>query len=118
MPPRLVPVAGCFDAVTSKRSYRHAEERGQALSILQAGSGRGFDPVVVRVFVRMLGIFPVGSLVELGSGEVGMVVRNNERLLARPVVRLVLDASGTPCDPMEVDLSERSTDAAFRHSVR
>jgi HD-GYP domain-containing protein (c-di-GMP phosphodiesterase class II) len=118
MPARLVTVADCFDAVTSKRSYRHAEERGQALSILQAGAGRGFDPVVVRVFVRMLGIFPVGSLVELDSGEVGMVVRNNERLLARPVVRLVFDASGTPCDPMEVDLSERSTNDTFRHAVR
>jgi hypothetical protein len=73
--------------------------------------------VVVRIFVRILGVFPVGSLVLLDTGEVGMVIRNHERLLARPVVRLVFDATGTPCDPMEVDLSERRADDAWRHSV-
>ncbi len=118
MPSRLVAVADCFDAVTSKRSYRQAEERRQALSILQAGAGRGFDPVVVRTFVRMLGIFPVGSLVELDTGEVGMVVRNHERLLARPVVRIVFDASGSPSEPVEVDLSELASRGGYVRSVR
>ncbi len=117
LPARLVTVADCFDAVTSKRSYRQPEERRQALSILQAGAGRGFDPVVVRMFVRMLGLFPVGSLVLLDDGLVAMVVRNHDRLLARPVVRLVLDATGTPCDPEEIDLSERRTDGSFVRSV-
>ena len=117
LPARLVAVADCFDAITSKRSYRRAEERRQALSILQAGAGRGFDPVLVRTFVRMLGMFPVGSLVMLDSGEVAMVVRNHERLLARPVVRLVLDATGTPCDPEEIDLSGQRPDGSFLRSV-
>ncbi|HXJ63549.1 MAG TPA: HD-GYP domain-containing protein [Actinomycetota bacterium] len=118
MPARLVAVADCFDAVTSKRSYRQAEERRQALSILQAGSGRGFDPVVVRAFVRMLGIFPIGSLVQLEGGEVGLVVRNHDRLLARPLIRVVLDRTGTPCDPEEIDLSIRAADGSYRWSVR
>ncbi|HEY7282659.1 MAG TPA: HD domain-containing phosphohydrolase, partial [Actinomycetota bacterium] len=118
MPSRLVAVADCFDAVTSKRSYRQAEERRQALSILQAGAGRGFDPVVVRTFVRMLGIFPVGSLVELDTGEVGMVIRNHDRLLARPMVRIVLDATGTPAEPVEVDLSDRTSQGSYARSVR
>ena len=81
---RIVAVTDCFDAVTSKRSYRKPEERRQALSLLQAGAGRSFDPRVVRTFVRMVGIFPVGSLVQLSGGEVAVVVRNHERLLARP----------------------------------
>jgi hypothetical protein len=46
-----------------------------------------------------------------------MVIRNHERLLARPVVRLVLDRSGTPCDPDELDLSERASENAYRHAV-
>jgi len=117
MPARLVTVADCFDAVTSKRSYRQAEERRQALSILQAGAGRGFDPVVVRIFVRILGVFPVGSLVLLDTGEVGMVIRNHDRLLARPVVRLVFDATGSPCEPAELDLSERLANDSWRYSV-
>src|SRR5206468_7748224 len=43
LPSRIVSVADCFDAITSKRSYRKPEERRQALSILQAGAGRAFD---------------------------------------------------------------------------
>jgi HD-GYP domain-containing protein (c-di-GMP phosphodiesterase class II) len=111
LPARIVSVADCFDALTSKRSYRKAEERRQALSLLQAGAGRAFDPRVVRTFVRMVGIFPVGSLVRLSSGEVAVVVRNHDRLLARPVVRLVLDAGGTDAGGEELDLAE---DAAGR----
>ncbi|HEX5949886.1 MAG TPA: HD-GYP domain-containing protein [Actinomycetota bacterium] len=117
LPSRIVAVADCFDAMTSKRPYRKAEERRQALSILQTGAGRAFDPRVVRAFMRFIGLFPVGSLVQLTSGEVAVVVENHERLLARPKVRLVFDATGTPCDPEERDLSERAATEEFRWSV-
>jgi putative nucleotidyltransferase with HDIG domain len=114
---RIVAVADCFDAVTSKRSYRKPEERRQALSLLQAGAGRAFDPRVVRTFVRMVGIFPIGSLVQLRSGAVAVVVRNHDQLLARPTVRLVLDAAGNATDPEEVDLAETDSRGEFRHAV-
>jgi HD-GYP domain-containing protein (c-di-GMP phosphodiesterase class II) len=110
LPARIVSVADCFDAVTSKRSYRKPEERRQALSLLQAGAGRSFDPRVVRTFVRMVGIFPVGSLVRLSTGEVAAVVRNHDQLLARPIVRMVLDVHGAEAEPVEVDLSLTGTD--------
>jgi HD-GYP domain-containing protein (c-di-GMP phosphodiesterase class II) len=110
LPARIVSVADCFDAITSKRSYRKPEERRQALSILQAGAGRSFDPRVVRTFVRMVGIFPVGSLVRLSTGEVAAVVRNHDQLLARPIVRMVLDVEGGEAEPVEVDLSQTGSD--------
>jgi HD-GYP domain-containing protein (c-di-GMP phosphodiesterase class II) len=115
---RIVAVADCFDAVTSKRAYRKPEERRQALSLLQAGAGRAFDPRVVRTFVRMVGIFPVGSLVQLSTGEIAVVVRNHERLLARPIVRMVLDARGDAAEPVELDLSQAGPDGEPRHTVR
>jgi HD-GYP domain-containing protein (c-di-GMP phosphodiesterase class II) len=114
---RMVAVADCFDAVTSKRSYRKPEERRQALGILQAGAAKGFDPMVVRSFVRLLGLFPVGSLVLLSTGEVGMVVRNHPTILSRPVVRLVLDRTGTPCAPVELDLAEEAMGGGYRWTV-
>ncbi|MBI2237446.1 MAG: hypothetical protein HYU54_02845 [Actinobacteria bacterium] len=64
-----------------------------------------------------MGIFPVGSLVQLSTGEVAVVVRNHERLLAHPIVRLVLDARGNPCDPEERDLSEHGPNDEFRWTV-
>jgi HD-GYP domain-containing protein (c-di-GMP phosphodiesterase class II) len=117
LPARIVSVADCFDAITSKRSYRKPEERRQALAILQTGAGRSFDPRVVRTFVRLVGLFPVGSLVQLATGEVGVVVRNHERALGRPTIRLVLDAQANAAEATEIDLSEKTPDGAFRWSV-
>ncbi|MGH2574028.1 MAG: HD-GYP domain-containing protein, partial [Actinomycetota bacterium] len=117
LPARMVAVADCFDAVTTNRPYRKGEERRQGLNLLLSGAGRGYDPRVVRAFVRLLGLFPVGSLVRLSNGAVGVVVRNHEHLLARPRVRLVLDANGTPCEPQELDLSETRKSGDFRWEV-
>jgi HD-GYP domain-containing protein (c-di-GMP phosphodiesterase class II) len=117
LPARLVAVADSFDALTSKRSYRKPEERRQALSLLQAGAGRSYDPRVVRTFVRLLGVFPVGSLVQLSEGEIAVVVRNHERLLARPTVRVILDRHGDEAEPIEIDLAERDPDGDFLRSV-
>ncbi len=117
LPSRIVSVADCFDALTSKRSYRKPEERRQALAIIQAGAGRSFDPRVVRTFVRMVGLFPLGSLVQLATGEVGVVVRNHDRALGRPSVRMVLDAHGSTADPVEIDLAEKTSAGEFRWSV-
>lgn len=108
MPARLVAVADCFDAVTSRRSYRRAEDRRHALGILQSASGSGYDPRLVRAFVRLLGIYPIGSLVRLSTGEVGLVVRHHATDPAKPVVRMVLDAGGSASDPGEVDLGDES----------
>jgi HD-GYP domain-containing protein (c-di-GMP phosphodiesterase class II) len=109
-PARLVSVADCFDAVTSRRSYRAAVGRREALAILDAASGTGFDPRLVRVFVRLLGLLPIGSLVELDTGEIGLVVRHPETPPALPTVLIVLDANGNTVDPEERELAE--TDAA------
>jgi HD-GYP domain-containing protein (c-di-GMP phosphodiesterase class II) len=117
LPSRMVAVADCFDAVTTNRPYRRAEERRQALNILLAGAGRGYDPRIVRTFVRLQGLFPVGSLVRLTDGAVGVVVRNHESLLARPVVRVLLDTTGTPCDAYELDLTETRSDGSFLWEV-
>jgi HD-GYP domain-containing protein (c-di-GMP phosphodiesterase class II) len=118
LPARLVAVADSFDALTSKRSYRKPEERRQALSLLQAGAGRSYDPRVVRTFVRLLGVFPVGSLVQLSGGDIAVVIRNHEQLLARPTVRLILDRHGSATDPLEIDLAERDPRGEFLRSVQ
>ncbi|HEX9823623.1 MAG TPA: HD domain-containing phosphohydrolase [Actinomycetota bacterium] len=105
LPARLISVADCFDAVTSNRSYRKAEDRQRALGILEAGSGKGYDGRLVRAFTRLMGVIPIGSLVRLSTGELGLVVRNHETDPTTPVVRLLLDKTETPQEPEEVDLA-------------
>lgn len=113
VPARLASVADVFDAVTTNRSYRQAEDRTQAMEVIQTASGSGFDPDVVSVFSRLLGAVPVGSLVTLSSGAVGLVVRSNEREASRPIVRLVLDTERHATEPELIDLSQRAADGSF-----
>ncbi len=113
LPARLASVADVFDAVTTNRSYRQAEDRMRAVEILRAASGDGFDPNIVSVFSRLLGGVPVGSLVTLSTGAVGLVVKSNETESSRPVVQLVLDAEHHATEPELVDLSRRTSDGSF-----
>lgn len=118
LPARLVAVADCFDALTTTRAYRAATDRRQALEILEAGAGAGFDPRVVRVFARLLGLFPVGSLVRLDTGEVGLVVANHPAQLSRPRVLVVLDTAGNTTEPVERDLAQPGPGGGARWTVR
>jgi hypothetical protein len=58
---------------------------------IAAGLGTVFDPVAGKVFLRMMGIYPVGSLVELSSGALGLVLRPSEEVVDRPHVQVVRD---------------------------
>jgi HD-GYP domain-containing protein (c-di-GMP phosphodiesterase class II) len=107
---RIVSVTDCFDAITTKRSYREADNRGAALSVLRAGSGSGWDPRIVRSMTRMLGVVPIGTAVRLASGETAIVVDHADEPM-HPVVRIVLDESGTPVEPEDRDLSTFDPDA-------
>jgi HD-GYP domain-containing protein (c-di-GMP phosphodiesterase class II) len=104
-PSRLVAVADCFDAVTSKRSYREPLDRHQALELLGSAAGEGLDPTAVAAFQGLLGRFPVGSLVRLSSGEVALVVRQHDRMIDRPTVLMLFDATDTPLEVEERDLA-------------
>ncbi|MDI6697942.1 MAG: HD-GYP domain-containing protein [Candidatus Saccharicenans sp.] len=106
---RIVKVCDFFDAITTKRVYRKKTfTRSQALSMMLENIGTEFNPVILKTFVQMMGIFPVGSLVLLSTGEVGLVVENNQetRFLLRPRVKIIVDSQGQKIDGQVVDLSE------------
>jgi hypothetical protein len=73
--------------------------------------GKEFHPVLLREFVKMMGVYPVGSLVALDTGELAVVVENNPEalFLLRPCVKLITDAAGIKKDGETVDLSEVTT---------
>jgi len=63
--------------------------------------GRTFHPLLVEQFIRCIGYFPVGSIVELNSGEVGVVVAQNAEHRLQPKVMVVRDARGQPLRPQK-----------------
>jgi hypothetical protein len=114
----MVTIADIFDAMTTPRVYRrYTLTPDGALRLIARKSGEMFDPLVVKAFIRAMGVYPVGTVVRLDTGEHAVVTRQNEqcRLLHRPVVSLLRD-DGAPEE--QIDLAERSGDgASYRRTI-
>ncbi|MDP1536312.1 MAG: DUF3391 domain-containing protein [Burkholderiales bacterium] len=95
----IAGLVDCFDAMTHPRPYAEVYSPSNALNHLYGSRNVLFDGPLVEQFVQCIGIFPVGALVELNSGEIGIVIAQNlvRRLLPR--VMVVLDAKGNPLRP-------------------
>ena len=107
---RAVAVADVFDALCSDRPWRPAYAPDQGIKLLLRRAGRQLDPTLTRLLVRMVGRYPPGSLVELDSGEWGIVLGPGRGAtpLERPRVLLISDHDGFEYGkPIEVDLGER-----------
>ena len=71
---RILTIADVFDAITSPRSYRPvALSPDEALGRMLEGSGTDFDPLLLKAFINMVGFYPVGTLLQLDTGELGLV---------------------------------------------
>lgn len=91
---RIVAVVDAYDTVTSaRRGATRALRPELGMKWIGAGLGTVFDPVAGKVFLRMMGIYPVGSLVELSNGALGLVLRPSEESVDRPRVQLVRDGT-------------------------
>ena len=99
---RIVAVADGFDAATTKRSYQAQPwPADHVLREMRDNHTRGFDPLIVKAFISMTGIYPVGSLVILDSYELAVVVAASTRpdAMHQPTVRIIHDSMGIPLDP-------------------
>ncbi|MEN6463184.1 MAG: HD-GYP domain-containing protein [Syntrophomonas sp.] len=107
---RIVAVADVYDALLADRPYRPSYSVSQAITILQRMSGIYLDPECVTALVANIAIYPIGSIVELNSGDIGIVVDNNKETPNRPILKIVYDTKNQRMiRPHEVDLSKLST---------
>jgi HD-GYP domain-containing protein (c-di-GMP phosphodiesterase class II) len=102
----IAGIIDTFDALTVKRPYAEPVSPSAAISMLYKWRGTHFDAALVEQFIRCIGIFPVGALVELNTGEVGVVISQNPEKRLLPRVMLIRDARGNPLIPQKLlDLS-------------
>lgn len=98
---RLVQVVDTYDAITARRAYRRAESPNRALQVLLDGADSAWDPDFVHTFIRMMGVYPPGSIVCTASGLTAVVVAPAEEHGAPLPVVVVKDASGAHIDEPE-----------------
>ena len=98
----IAAIADTFDALTAPRPYAEALSPSSALNYLYKERGLGYHGELVEQFIQCVGAFPVGAVVELNSGEVGIVITQNLVRRLKPRVMVVLDPQGNPVRPHKI----------------
>lgn len=91
---RMVAIVDVYDAITSDRCYHDAITPYDALRNMYEWVNEDFDKNVIEQFIKCLGIYPIGCVVELNLGHVGIVVSASEKSKLRPILMLVLNSKG------------------------
>ena len=119
---RIVAVADGFDAATTRRSYQTVPiEPDQVLREMWQNPKRGYDSILVKALINLIGIYPVGTCVILDTFEVGIVAAPDPegQQLNRPLVRVAVEADGGTVPPpgQLVSLTERDEAGNYRRSI-
>ena len=118
---KIVSIADGYDAATSRRVYRTEVITPSAvLEEMRDNPRRGLDQVLVKAFINLLGIYPVGTLVVLDTFELAVVsaANPNPEALSRPIVKIISDAQGnTISPPIQVDLAVPEAGGQYARTI-
>lgn len=115
---RIVSIADQYDAMTSARVYsRNPMPPDKALSIMMERGGTQLDPILLKFFINMIGVFPIGSLVMLDTKELGLVYESDVVFVDRPRVLIIVDSQGKRVRGPVVSLTEKDESGKYLRSV-
>lgn len=104
---RIAGIVDTYDALTSPRIYAQCHSPHSAINVLYEWRDAEFQTELVEQFIQAIGIYPTGTLVELSTDEVGVVISLNGARRLRPKIMVILDENKTPYDSFrEIDLLE------------
>jgi len=104
---RMIAIVDTYDAMTADRVYKAAMHPIKAFKILLKEAETGYDDELVELFIQCIGVYPVGTLVKLNSGKLGLISQLNESRPLRPFVRVFYNTRLNQAIPMaELDLSQ------------
>jgi len=103
---RMGAVCDVYDAITSNRPYKNGWDAADSLARMAKWEGH-FDTAIFHAFVKMVGIYPLGSLVRLHSGRLGVIVEQNPQSLTRPLLKVFFSTrTNMPIPVQLLDLSK------------
>lgn len=113
LPTLISALADVYDAMTSDRIYQRGIPPDRVLQSMLANASQDFGQELVEEFIRCLGIYPVGSLVELYSGAIGIVITSERYARLQPVVQLLRTPDGEAYEqPVVVNLAAMNEGSA------
>ncbi|MCC6243132.1 MAG: HD domain-containing protein [Gemmatimonadaceae bacterium] len=118
---KIIAVADGFDAATTTRVYQQSPwTPADVLRGMRDNPRLGLDPVVVKAFINLTGIYPVGTVVVLDTMEIAIVQRANAdpHSVSRPLVRIIFDAQGNRMPEGSLcDLTQMNTAGQFARTI-
>ncbi|MBU2478640.1 MAG: hypothetical protein KKA36_06080, partial [Gammaproteobacteria bacterium] len=117
---KMVAIVDVYDAISSDRCYHKGMSPTEALTKMYGWRLKDFDAELLEKFIQCIGIYPVGTLVELTSGEVGIVISVNPTSRLKPKIDLILNEKKQPYFPSRVvNLEEfKSTDPSNTYAIK
>jgi HD-GYP domain-containing protein (c-di-GMP phosphodiesterase class II) len=118
---KIVAIADSFDAATTRRVYQTIPwSPAEVMREMRDNPRRGMDPVILKAFINLTGVYPVGTLVVLDTFELAIVNAVNPiaDMLSRPIVRIIADALGNLSHSGALaDLADRNADGVYLRTI-
>lgn len=106
LPSRILHLTTTFEALTRNRHFSEQSSTTNALSKIYAWRNQAVDAALIEKFIKAVGIYPIGTLIQLSDRRIGVVTALHERLRSRPKLKPLFDTNGTLLeDQCEIDLS-------------
>lgn len=107
---KIVAIADSYDALTCDKVYRKRFLPHEAMEIIKSSAGTQFDVPMVKAFFENIALYPLGSQIELNTGEQGVVIKVEKGFSERPVVRVFVDEHGDElAEPRDRNLMDELT---------
>jgi HD-GYP domain-containing protein (c-di-GMP phosphodiesterase class II) len=115
---KMVGIIDVYDSLTSPTPYRNHISNNEALKTMYDWRGTLFDETLIEKFIQCLGVYPIGSTLELNSGEIGIVISTSPQSRLLPTLLLVKDNNNNFYDPPKIiNLSKFSTEEEHRYEI-
>lgn len=117
---KIIAIVDSFDAGTTPRVYKtDSITPSEMLEALERWKGIRYDPILLKAFIGLVGVYPTGSLVLLDTLEMGVVVQSdpNPGNMDRPRVRIIADHQGNRIDGPIVSLAEQTEDGEYVRTI-
>jgi HD-GYP domain-containing protein (c-di-GMP phosphodiesterase class II) len=104
---RILAIADAYYSLVSRRPHRPANKPHEAIEFVMAYSGELFDPKLVAIFTKLIQTYPTGVMVNLSTGESGIIIGSHAGMSSRPIIRVCYDKNHNEwAKPFDIDLTE------------